>query len=291
MSEVPLLVTAPALLVTAPPWPVLSVEGPDSATWLNGIVTCDTTAVSAESGGWGLLLGKTGKIQAELQLVGRSDRLFVAVSGGDAAAVSDLLEHYLVMEDAELRPAPEVRFVCVFGTHAAERAAAFAPSPSAMPWAGGEGAAFAVLESELSAVLDQARLQGARIEVELPAATRVALGLPSYGVDFGQKDNPHEASLDRRAVSWSKGCYLGQEVVCMQDMRGRVKRRLARLEGHDVPWQNGSDVVCEDQTHVGLVTTVAGGQAIASLSAPWFEPGRELYVLGRPVRVLPLSGQ
>jgi folate-binding protein YgfZ len=49
--------------------------------------------------------------------------------------------------------------------------------------------------------------------------------------------NPHEASLDRRSVSWDKGCYLGQEAVCMLEMRGKVKRRLVlvALEGGALP--------------------------------------------------------
>ena len=64
-------------------------------------------------------------------------------------------------------------------------------------------------------------------------ALRIAQAFGRFGVDFGEADNPHEAALDRRAVSWSKGCYLGQEVVCMQDMRGKLKRRLVALALED----------------------------------------------------------
>src|SRR5690606_38680361 len=51
---------------------------------------------------------------------------------------------------------------------------------------------------------------------------RVVWGVPDFERDFFPVDKPHEASLERRAVDWKKGCYLGQEVVCMQDMRGKV---------------------------------------------------------------------
>ena len=162
-----------------------------------------------------------------------------------------------------------------------------------MPWAIGS-AAMVVQAGDLEALVAKAVSMGA---TDLGAADalgaldqlRVVAGLPLYGVDFGARDNPHEASLDRRAVSWSKGCYLGQEVVCMQDMRGKVKRRLVRLDGHAVGWQPQSAVHSLDGTEVGKVTTVAGNRALASVVAPWFEPQQELRVLGHPVSVSPLD--
>jgi folate-binding protein YgfZ len=66
------------------------------------------------------------------------------------------------------------------------------------------------------------------------ATLRVERNFPEFGTDFDAKDRPHEAALDRRAVSWNKGCYLGQEEVCMQDMRGKVKRSV-RMLALDVP--------------------------------------------------------
>ena len=58
---------------------------------------------------------------------------------------------------------------------------------------------------------------------------RVTHGVGLFGTDYGPSDNPHEAALERRAIAWNKGCYLGQEAVFMQDARGKVKRRLVVL--------------------------------------------------------------
>jgi folate-binding protein YgfZ len=58
-------------------------------------------------------------------------------------------------------------------------------------------------------------------------------GVPSFGTDFGEATYPQEAGLERHAVSFSKGCYLGQEVVCMLEMRGQVKRKLVQLTFED----------------------------------------------------------
>src|SRR5262249_43973105 len=60
-------------------------------------------------------------------------------------------------------------------------------------------------------------------------ALRLERGVPAFGVDFDEKTYPQEASLEKTAVSFDKGCYLGQEVVCMLEMRGHVKRKLVSI--------------------------------------------------------------
>ena len=58
---------------------------------------------------------------------------------------------------------------------------------------------------------------------------RVRAGRPRFGRDFGAQQYPQEAGHKQRAVSFGKGCYLGQEVVCTLENRGRLTRRLVRL--------------------------------------------------------------
>ena len=60
-------------------------------------------------------------------------------------------------------------------------------------------------------------------------ALRLERGVPRFGPDFDDKTYPQEASLEKAAVSFDKGCYLGQEVVCMLEMRGHVKRKLVSI--------------------------------------------------------------
>jgi folate-binding protein YgfZ len=110
-------------------------------------------------------------------------------------------------------------------------------------------------------------------------------GVPAFGIDFGPDDNPHQASLERRTVSWTKGCYLGQEVVCMQDMRGKTKRRLVRLYSRDASlWQEGMRVLDAEGAELGQITTANPSAneeiacAIARVKAPNFEPGSKVYV-------------
>jgi folate-binding protein YgfZ len=110
-------------------------------------------------------------------------------------------------------------------------------------------------------------------------------------VDFGERDNPHEASLDRIAVSWSKGCYLGQEVVCMQDMRGKVKRRLVALDGSGalLGGVKPTEVLTADGSVAGHVSSVhpgpTGARLLASISTAALESQAPLSVLGEALLV------
>jgi folate-binding protein YgfZ len=260
------------------PRDTLLVRGPDRKTWLDGLLTCAVTAVSPGNGGYGLLLTKQGKIVTDAYLLDNGSELYVGVAPGQGAAVRELLDRYLVMEDAELDAAP----------------ASLLWQLGASP--GGSGVASGVLS--LGAWQTQLALREGAGAVAGAADAADALaehGLGVYGVDFSERDNPHEASLDRIAVSWTKGCYLGQEVVCMQDMRGKVKRRLVALDADAelAELVRGAaqplEVKDPDGNAVGQVSSVhdrAGGlRLLASISTPALESQAALTLLGKPLRV------
>jgi tRNA-modifying protein YgfZ len=263
--------------IFALPRDVLSVRGPDRKTWLDGLVTCAVSEVTAAKAGYGLLLTKVGKIVTDVFLVDSGTELFVGVAPGRGGEVRELLERYLVMEDAELEPAAAgVRFAV---TTAPEQELPETLASGALTVAG----------LELKVLLTTSPLGEAESYAELFAAH----GLGTFGVDFAERDNPHEASLDRVAVSWTKGCYLGQEVVCMQDMRGKVKRRLIALDGGPElldaePTQ--AEVVAGDGSVAGHVSSVhrspGGVRLIASLSTSALESPGAFSVRGAPVRVV-----
>jgi hypothetical protein len=173
---------------------------------------------------------------------------------------------------------------------AAERAARVGLAWGAIDFTGLGGAALVVPRDRLEAVT---RELGGGADVAVVSADewerlRIERGVPRFGVDFDSKDNPHEAALDQRAVSWTKGCYLGQEVVCMQDMRGKVKRRLVALSLGGGPPPVGASV-SSDGRDVGEVTSSAASSdqafVIARVRTPFDEPGRTLAIDGRPATV------
>jgi folate-binding protein YgfZ len=257
----------------------LVVRGPDRKTWLDGILSCAVTAVVPGSAGYGLLLTKQGKIVTDAFLVDTGAELYLGVAPGQGGALLALLDRYLVMEDAELEQVTNERFWRV--------AAADAARGRAETELGHGTLVLGRLQAELSLAGEPGP--------SLPDAAELfaAHGLGVFGVDFGERDNPHEASLDRIAVSWTKGCYLGQEVVCMQDMRGKVKRRLTALDGSAELLQplgaEPAEVKAADGSVVGQVSSVhqgpGGARLLASISASALESHSALNVRGVPLRV------
>jgi folate-binding protein YgfZ len=277
-----------ALVIVEPELGCLVATGPDRATWLNGIVSCDVTKVTSGSGAWGLALTKQGKIVSDLAIVASADALYVATAPGTAAELAQTFDRMLVMEDAELSDrSTELVWVRLHGPRAAELARATAERQGAIDWTGLGGAAVVLPQDDLDALLASLRSAGAVIGTQDDwERLRIERGVPRFGTDFANTDNPHEASLDQRAVSWTKGCYLGQEVVCMQDMRGRVKRRVVPLllEGKGLP-AIGASVTANGEA-VGEITSAAyselAGRAVAHarILARYAEGEAELSVGG-----------
>ncbi|HEY3435630.1 MAG TPA: hypothetical protein VGK41_08250, partial [Solirubrobacterales bacterium] len=222
-----------ALLVRESERGVLAVVGPDRATWLNGVVTPEVANLRPGQATFGLLLGKTGKIHTDFYAAAASDRLLLAVAPGTAEQARSELDRMLVMEDAEVIDRSE-ELECLFlhGARAAEFAATVADQAAVaeLDHTGFGGALLFVARASAAPV--QQKLEAAGASLGSPAEwleLRLERGIGVFGSDYGPGDNPHEAALDRKAVSWSKGCYLGQEAVFMQDARGKLKRRLAWL--------------------------------------------------------------
>ncbi len=207
----------------------LRVTGPDRVSWLNGLITADVAACTPNEAVWSLALDRKGKIQSELWVLDAGDALLVGATAGTTPALAETLEKLLIMEDCELSDvSPDWSWSLVVGTQAPGQVPAGAVWGTMPAWGLPVSALCLPKESAAAWLATQSRL-----DEEQWLELRLEANLPSFGVDYGfGKDRPHEAGLERRTVSWSKGCYLGQEVVCMQDMRGKVSRSVRRLLVH-----------------------------------------------------------
>jgi folate-binding protein YgfZ len=89
------------------------------------------------------------------------------------------------------------------------------------------------------------------------SAQRLAQGIPWFGYDFGEKQIPHEAALEGTHISYTKGCYTGQEIVERVRSRGQVNRRRVDLifDGVNVP--AAGEALTVDGKEVGFVTRAA----------------------------------
>ena len=276
---------------------VLSVSGNDRASWLNGVVTCDVLAAKAGVAAFGVLLSKLGKIQTDFYVLTSEQVLLLALAPGTLDLVASDLDRMLVMEDAELgRPPQALATLALHGPRARELAQGAAKLAGAV-WGeldrtGLGGAVLLVPVGSVDAAIDSLVSGGAELASgEDWLALRIERRVGLFGTDYGASDNPHEAALDRSAVSWSKGCYLGQEVVFMQDARGKLKRRLALLGVEGGLPAPGVTVHAPSGEPIGEVTSSSqsaargGPVVLARLKAPHFEPGARLVVNGEPAVV------
>jgi tRNA-modifying protein YgfZ len=71
------------------------------------------------------------------------------------------------------------------------------------------------------------------LDADEVARRRIAAGIPAVPQDIGPNDLPNEGGLEAEAISYTKGCYLGQEVMARLKSMGRVRRRLVRVRGND----------------------------------------------------------
>jgi folate-binding protein YgfZ len=106
--------------------------------------------------------------------------------------------------------------------------------------------------------------QGAsEVDADAYEALRIEAGVPRQFYDIDETTIAQEAYLDRDAVSFTKGCFVGQELVCRIDTRGHVNRLLRRLRA-DSPIERGATVEVDGKA-VGTVTSSAGDVALAML--------------------------
>ncbi|MBX3211804.1 MAG: folate-binding protein YgfZ [Labilithrix sp.] len=275
------------------------VTGRDRTSWLNGLVTCDLTKLGAGGAAYGLIVEKKGRIQADFfALPARAaEALALAVPRGLEAAIVETLDHYLIMEDAELEQVDLVVWHLHGPKAAAVAAALEVPFGGAVDLLGQGGAVVAspvsdagALEEVLSARVTEAG--GLVADDASWEAVRIERGVPRFGVEVDATLYPQEAALEKLAVSFDKGCYLGQEVVYMLENRGHVKRKLVPLDvDGDAPLGKGEPVTTPEGVVVGDVKSSAVGPstgkpvAIAMVKWAQAKPGAELRIGERAARV------
>ena len=286
------------LVVGAADRSAIVVTGKDRMSWLNGLVTCELAKLAPGEGAYGLLVEKKGRIQTDLFVVpsaAEQGALALAVPSNVREGLLATLDHYLIMEDAEITLA-DLTFVLAHGPRAAELAG-LAPFAGTIDLLGSGGVVLGAPVAERAAFEARvaeavARLGGVIADDAVWDAVRIEHGLPRFGAEFDTTHYPQEASLEKLAVSFSKGCYLGQEVVYMLQERGHVKRKLVSLDldGSGAP-AAGTPVTTPEGDAVGEVRSAVTGPlsgkpaAIAMVKWASAKAGTELRVGDVPARV------
>ena len=304
---------------------LIEVSGGDRVRWLDGMLSNDVTSLRAggeNSGCYATTLTAKGRIVADLHVLARDDSFWLECA---AAAVSSVVEHFerhLIADDIHLRDlGASIDRLAVEGPLASpllERAAASAIDLAAdcckilriggtevvaarYGWSGEAG--FQLLVPAGSGEKVAKEIEAAAFGSDLISAglktleiLRIEAGTPRFGAEIDETVLPAEARL-ARAVSRSKGCYVGQEIVARMEAAGRVSHLLVGLALGDGPVPEPGSEISAAGKRVGEVTSscrsaLAGSIALGFVRAAHSATETELCVAGRPARVaaLPFAG-
>jgi len=278
--------------------------GPDRATFLQGMLTNDVGSLAPGEGCAALLLTIQGRVTADVRVAALSEALLLDVDVRARDAFVHALEQLLVADDVELSPPAEPTALVGVDGPGAAAALAIPGAADLAPFAHvearvagvpvrvvrasevrGTGYVLHVAAGRVTEVWDALVDAGARsCGMDALEGRRVEVGVPRIGLDMGEKTLALEVPVED-AISVTKGCYLGQEVVARGTARGHVNRRLEPLVLTGPAPEPGATLV-RDGKDVGLLTTVARAFGADTLAALGFvrrehwEVGTELAVRG-----------
>jgi folate-binding protein YgfZ len=237
---------------------VVTIVGPDAESYLQGQLSQDVLSLGAGHSAWTLLLNPNGKMAAFGVVSRRSNDRFVLVV--DALAGDEVAERLnrfklRVKADVEVRSNAPATRVCgtlaaslVEHLHSVGDDSSFLVDASWRSW------------SHFIVVGERPDEFGGSIRTErsLYEGCRICAGLPVWGAELSSNTIAEEAFLVDASVSFTKGCYTGQELVARIDSRGRnVPRRLRLIRaGNSALPAVGNDVLVDGQS-VGVLTSVA----------------------------------
>jgi tRNA-modifying protein YgfZ len=208
---------------------LLIVSGPEAAEYLQGQLTNDTEAI--EPGRWiyAALLDRKGHMQADMRVLrpGEGPELWLDLEPEGLAAAARHLQMYKIGREVEVVDASEGHtLLSLIGPRATEVARGVeSASLRTEP-----GVDLIVPLAERDRVRDALIAAGA-VEVSPEAAEilRIEAGRPRFGAEMGTETMPAEAGIVAQAVSFTKGCYIGQETVARLHYKGKPNRHLRGL--------------------------------------------------------------
>jgi tRNA-modifying protein YgfZ len=231
------------------------VAGPDAEDFLQRMVSNDVTAAPCQA----LLLTPKARVIAPLVVVRRGPEDFLLLTEPALGeAVRSTLARARFAAKVEIEP-EEHRSVIVFG------------DGSGIPNDDYGEPAVEVLDDSIEPTLSADELERMRIEA----------GTPAWGTEIDDRVLPAEAGLTERAVSFTKGCYPGQEPIARLQHRGKVNRRLRVL---DIDSASSGEEITYAGKSVGRVTSAIPGRALAYVRTEVPEDA-ELDVAGRTARL------
>jgi folate-binding protein YgfZ len=262
----------------------IAVTGGDRVRWLNGMATNNIRDLAPGHGVYAFLLNAQGRIQADLYVFQRRDSLLVDTERAQRDKVLQLFDHYIIADDVEIADiGDKLTALGLTGPeshHVLERAGIAVPDLAHLQFAdvawqhAGQKAVTLLRSGEEAGESWQIwitpehkdELWGALLTAGArPIGTaalnlfRISRGIPQFGVDIRERDLPQETG-QTRALNFTKGCYLGQEIVERIRSRGAVHRQFTAFAVEGTLPEPGAKILGGDnkeEKEVGEITSSA----------------------------------
>jgi hypothetical protein len=262
-------------------WSSVTFTGADRQVFLNNFCTNDVKRLLPGEHCEAFITNVKGKVLGHGLVDCRTEELVFITVPEQAASLIEHLDRYIIREDVQLRDSTAERaYLLVSGGDGAGR------GQVAEDWIH-----WRLLDTELCGLCETTPADLPRVVQELLAAgavecseaaflaMRIEAGTPLFGIDFGADNLPQEVSRDEFAISFTKGCYLGQETVARIDAMGHVNQTLVgvRFAGPNVP-QAGLELT-SGESPVGRVTSASFSPrlesplALAMVRRQWIPAG------------------
>jgi folate-binding protein YgfZ len=264
----------------------LRITGPDATRWLNGMVTNNVQALQPSEGNYNFLLNAQGRILGDCTIyrdpAPEPPAYLLQTDTSQVATIEQHLDKYIIMDDVELQPMPSnLQTVLLLGPQGPELLKRYYNSfrggvgldlrPLRLSFPSEAAHTVATLHEsvvpniEISTSDSRNLMRGLQetgavlIAPETLEALRILSGIPRYGVDIRNTEKAHDLpqeTAQTRALHFSKGCYLGQEIVERIHSRGNVHRTFSGFQLTGVLPAPGALLTAEGKS-AGELTSVA----------------------------------
>jgi folate-binding protein YgfZ len=208
----------------------LRVSGDDAANFLQGQFTNDLRLLETRPAVYGLWLSVKGKVLADSFVLKRDGAFWIGSYFSSAAVIQERLESYVIADDVVIENQTE-EWEATAVTNETSEAAPIEADVFVFPGRRSETASIEIVRRVARDASTAFAFKGPELSHEEMQRMRVKAGIPAVPADVGPGDLPNEAGLEGDAISYTKGCYLGQEVMARLKSMGQLRRRLWRVRG------------------------------------------------------------
>jgi len=263
----------------------LRLSGADRVRYLNGQVSNDVRKITPENALAACVTTAKGKLNAlvHIALAPEGDAFLIDAVPILREALAARLERYIIADD------------CVLDDITDEFALLHITGPASLPGGirndyrfGGPGCDLLIPAARYATTVERLIADG--WPLFSPSETehlRIARAVPAWGAELTEDTLPAEAHLDRYAIDFHKGCYVGQEVISRIKSVGRVNRLLVALRG-EADLLPGSALTNTDGKEIGILTSSAGKVGLGFVKRDFSAPGTRILSLP-PEKTLPTA--